>query len=495
LPTATTASATVPMPEGPARQPAETSSNDQNSSANDITPPTDGLKNAVLGQLWLQIDEEIANSGASTYGVISKVINSNKKNFPWLNRNMVNYYRTKATKELSLPPQEIGEQFEAAVSGVTSESAERNSVNHSNNQSDRCKGGRPMGTTLEEKENLNKRKKLALNHAATKCKELKELDQESKRMKWGGYDKIIAETNAIFDLHTPDKINKETVRTRLKKNRKVLVAHRGTPSPMIRVEFCLVEIILSLSAMRQPVTPLVALELINSLVKGTATEQEILDYKLKNLKLKDPEENGRLLGLKYWHNFLKRNPILSTKKAVRFDSQRDDWCTLENFSFMYKEIYAKMVESRVAIELDKEQWVSKEGIIVHSEEEAFGRKTKYLVTRPEYIVFVDETGDNTSQKNDGNVNGTRYVCDRDERCLQTSSFKDRHFTSLGFTLADGRPLLCAIIIACGAIDAKTKMGLQPWCPIVGDGRLEDNLEANSNGIDKFFPHGPLQRKW
>jgi len=26
-----------------------------------------------LGQLWLEIDEEIASSGASTYGVISKV--------------------------------------------------------------------------------------------------------------------------------------------------------------------------------------------------------------------------------------------------------------------------------------------------------------------------------------------------------------------------------------------------------------------------------------
>lgn len=37
-----------------------------------------------------------------------------------------------------------------------------------------------------------------------------------------------------------------------------------------------------------------------------------------------------------------------------------------------------MVESRVAIELDDEQWLNKDGIIVHNEEEAFGRKTKYL---------------------------------------------------------------------------------------------------------------------
>jgi len=72
-PLATTATATIPTPEEPARQPAASSSNERNSSANDNTPPSDGLKNAVLGQLGLEIDEEIESSGASTYGVISKV--------------------------------------------------------------------------------------------------------------------------------------------------------------------------------------------------------------------------------------------------------------------------------------------------------------------------------------------------------------------------------------------------------------------------------------
>ena len=65
----------------------------------------------------------------------------------------------------------------------------------------------------------------------------------------------------------------------------------------------------------------------------------------------DPEEDGRLLGMKYWYNFLQRNPILTTKKAVRFDSQREAWCTVENFTRMYTDIYAKMAECGVAIEL------------------------------------------------------------------------------------------------------------------------------------------------
>ena len=41
--------------------------------------------------------------------------------------------------------------------------------------------------------------------------------------------------------------------------------------------------------------------------------------------------------------------------------------------------------------------------MVTNKEEVFGRKTKYLLTHPEIFLFVSEVGDNTSQKNDGNV--------------------------------------------------------------------------------------------
>jgi hypothetical protein len=41
----------------------------------------------------------------------------------------------------------------------------------------------------------------------------------------------------------------------------------------------------------------------------------------------------------------------------------------------------------------------------------------------------------------------------------TSSYKDHHFTALGFTLANGRPLLCVIIIVGSEVDANARMGL------------------------------------
>jgi hypothetical protein len=68
-----------------------------------------------------------------------------------------------------------------------------------------------------------------------------------------------------------------------------------------------------------------------------------------------------------------------------------------------------MVESGIAIELQEEVMVSVEGNITESPTNSWGRKTKYLLTRPELLFFVDEVGSNTSQKKDGHIGGQTYV--------------------------------------------------------------------------------------
>ena len=206
----------------------------------------------------------------------------------------------------------------------------------------------------------------------------------------------------------------------------------------------------------------------------------MLEWKKRHLKLGcDGNDDIPLLGPKYWANFLRRHPQLSTKHCVRFDSQREAWATYENFNQMYDDVYRGMVKSGV--------WVNREGKIVSTEEESFGRKTKHILTRPNYLIIVDETGDDTSQKHDGNQCGEKFVVGVKERALLSSSFDGCHWTSLGFTLGDGRPLLCVIIIACSEIDAKTRMGVQPWCELQGN--LVVNLEENSHGPNKYFPYG------
>ncbi len=142
------------------------------------------------------------------------------------------------------------------------------------------------------------------------------------------------------------------------------------------------------------------------------------------------------------------------KTSTRFDANREEWCNMANFEQMYYECYEKMVESKIAIKRAEENWLDKDGVAVEEEHLAFGRKTKYQMIRPNYLVFVDEVGDNTSQKDDGNIAGTKYVVGRKNRALMRAAHNDCHFTTLGFSLADGRPILCVIIVACSEIDAK-----------------------------------------
>jgi hypothetical protein len=115
---------------------------------------------------------------------------------------------------------------------------------------------------------------------------------------------------------------------------------------------------------------------------------------------------------------------------------REDWCTPENFEAMYADVYSRMVECGAALKLPDAVWVNKEGAIVQTKDEAWGRLTNYLLTHPDYVIFVDEVGDNTSQKNDGNVGGTKYAVEKSSHALMTSSYKDWHFMALSLTLAD-----------------------------------------------------------
>ncbi len=65
---------------------------------------------------------------------------------------------------------------------------------------------------------------------------------------------------------------------------------------------------------------------------------------------------------------------------------------------MYSGVYAAMVSSRVAIVLVEEVMVRLDVSITSNKEEQIGRKTKYLRTRPEIFMFMDEVGCYTSQK-------------------------------------------------------------------------------------------------
>ena len=117
------------------------------------------------------------------------------------------------------------------------------------------------------------------------------------------------------------------------------------------------------------------------------------------------------------------------------------------------------------------------------EKDALGLQTKYnLICPPDRLLFVDEVGSNTSQTKDGHVGGELFLCGKGERPQQRSAHKYAHFTVLGFTAANGNPIMCAIIFAAKTLEDEWVLGLDPFAEWVGD---ENNLLAN-NGKKKRY---------
>ena len=432
----------------------------------------------------------------ASYGLTDAVLKKHIGANPWLNRDVLNNYKRLKSKEeggaISVHLV-ITKRNTDSVSMLTS-TEDENKENDSlpNENIPKSKRGRPKGTTKKELFCSKRRKQMALNYAASEASTVKSsANSGGERVPKGTYNKIIKEAEEKFNLDE-GAISKPTLLTRLRSNRKTVAAGRGHVSPLLAVEAHFVDIILQLSAMRQPLTASGALTVINSLVETSNMQGEIMKWKANNLPDEKDDEEGRTnqayLGAAYWRNFKKRHPELKTKRAVRFDSKREDWCNYDNFKKMYDCVYAAMVNGRVAIQLEEEVMVRSDGTITSEEKEMVGRPTKFLLTRPEFVFFVDEVGCNTSQKSDGHNGGQKFLVKDTERALIRSSFADCHFTVLGFTNGRGDPVCCVIILACTELTAKCIMGVQPWADVVGDPMVD--IEANSHGIDKFYPYGP-----
>ena len=112
---------------------------------------------------------------------------------------------------------------------------------------------------------------------------------------------------------------------------------------------------------------------------------------------------------------------------------------------MYNLVYDRMKEARILEDLDEPVWINREGDIVMSAEEALGMKVIHRVKHPEYMLFVDEVGNNTNMKDDGKVGGERLLKEKGQRAKITAATSDANFTVLGFTAKTGEPVMCVII--------------------------------------------------
>ena len=93
---------------------------------------------------------------------------------------------------------------------------------------------------------------------------------------------------------------------------------------------------------------------------------------------------------------------------------------------------------------------------------------------------------NTSQAKDGKVGGEIFLCTKEGRPQQCAATKDANFTMLGFTSANGKPIMCALIFAAKAMKNEWTLGFDPFAEWIGE---EEDIQGNM-GEGKVYPMGP-----
>ena len=100
-----------------------------------------------------------------------------------------------------------------------------------------------------------------------------------------------------------------TIRTRIYRN-KLFAFHRGHTSPLLDMEPMFVSTIKQMCQIRQCLTPPQGIELVNSMISGTAAQEKLVEFKQRNSHTSDDQNKLGSIGRGYWDAFMKRNDHL-----------------------------------------------------------------------------------------------------------------------------------------------------------------------------------------
>jgi hypothetical protein len=137
---------------------------------------------------------------------------------------------------------------------------------------------------------------------------------------------------------------------------------------------------------------------------------------------------------------------------------------------------------------------NRKGNIV-SEDDAtrYGQETKHVLTHPERMLFVDEVGANTIQKQVGNIGGRKFLVARGMRPQERNAYNICNFTVLEFTAVVGAPVMCCIIVAAKTLTTFEASGIHYLSEdVLENGTLEEKATKDeyNNGCDILFTMGP-----
>lgn len=405
-------------------------------------------RKAIITSVAEKVLESRVDGKHSKYGKFVEILRDAQDVYVWLTRSQVdNEIRRMKNKEPVIIPTDSN--LNSAVSGLLSLSCSKSSM-----------GGRPQGTTNEEKKNLDERKKNSINQVTMQYHTLKEAARSNnKPVAYGSLQKLIQKAlqEHNLDKDAPDfVIPLETIRSRVKASN-MTKSQTGILSPMDPLESLIADVFIQKSRMGQPMGTTNGLLFINSLIADTKYEKIVNQHKVT---CGIPLDNNKLvLGKKYLKNFMRRNKEKLEKGGVtNQDNKRKEWSTYQNVEKMYNLVYNGMVEARVAEKLPEPVWMDRSGEIV-SKDKAFGQQVSHKVTHPEYLIFVDEVGNNLNMKNDKPIGGQKRFKEKSRKAKVAVSTADAHYTVLGFTSGTGEPIMCAVIFSATEMTSDMQLGV------------------------------------
>jgi hypothetical protein len=276
-------------------------------------------------------------------------------------------------------------------------------------------------------------------------------------------------------------IEKGCIWKRVKRNRLLCSNHSSTTSPMAPIEEHIVPLLSQMAKMRQPLNVSEGLSLANSLIEGTKWEEELLSFKERRgwEHLTSDCQKKPLLCRKWYQGLWKRHGhLLERKEGHKVSKDRAKWSIYHNFSQMYDNIYDTMVEAGVDKKLDEPIWVNNNGIET-DEKDAFGRMAAHALCHPDYVVFVDEVGCNTSQEGDGAHGDKKKIVGRGTVPKESATTNDNHFTLLGFTSATGEPVMCRVIIEGSKLQPEIVTGMDIFAKMIRNESDNDYIRNNT----------------
>lgn len=301
-------------------------------------------------------------------------------------------------------------------------------------------------------------------------------------------------------------VTQKTVRSRLTAGN-VTGKHSERTPILESIEPEVIDYCVALANMGQPLLKEQVLLVTNQLIKVHNLEGVVVDYKKKRkiiVEGDDDFDQKALIGTAWFQGFRTRHMDDIVAKCGRdlMYVNRHFQLRVDHYKAMYDRVYESMVKSGIAEKYAKPSLFDIEGgRVSHTEREwAYGLPSQYKLTKPEYVLYVDEIG--SKVKADRQLNFYGHV---DGQMLNLpvdcsggmdlgSDTTEMKFSVYCFSNGLGEAVLCAIVFMSDKdisdIPLSVRWGIDTLKPLNG-GRTELELFENNCGVGQAMQGGPV----